>query len=827
MFSTARPFLAGRSKWALCRVLLCGLLTIIPLCWSPLAAQTLSSWTRIAVLPAGTHAITLASDARLYRLEGSGQLSYCASDTTVCTADATRWTPSVMLPSDTRNIAVAAGVIFYRRADSSLWSVERAGPRSIGRPWAALEIAATENSDLPVLYALNDDRSFWRNGSGGVDSGWRMTGRLEGGHKIAATTSTVLALKADGSVWLNRNEGRAETWERVGALDPAVTGGDVVSLAAAALRGATEITLYVLQRDRTLWKASIAAGIVSDVPAPSATRVDLRARQTRLKDQGGRGTCITFASLAALEAAYKRGGYGDLDLSEEFLNHFGKTFWLAANWSTWPDFLRAAGGIDDFTENQVAAFSGGNGTSYLKAMKGGLRVPFNEAFRYRSSEYALGDFGLSIVWPPPAPTPAPAVWPPPLTPPNIYASAMMPQRTVNNFNLNPALITDNVLKAPYYYSVRNFRTILYPTGTITDAHITEIEETLRRGTEVVFDFAVRGNTPNEDIWTPKPMGASDPNRGPHAVLLVGYDKTSPDESLHHFIVKNSWGPLGATVAVPASMAGVPGARSGDGYTLMSYAYAKRYGFTAGYITEVTAPAPWPELAFFGRWNLNFDGWRGTLDIYHMPGVQQLTLAELGKTIPDRRIGVFYDSSGKAFRVNGAIEGNRIEFYIDATTPRMRWDRLQGRKFVYFLQASQNLMTGTHTDPDGSKWGGYAAKASYLPSGAPTPRPLATSSFVGSRWRMRYGPDQEAVLVIGDARPGRGDVLNATVETSSGAGSGARAAEAAVAGNSLRITMSGTDWVLDGRHFSHDPGFVAGHSERSTDRTNYPFYMVRQ
>jgi hypothetical protein len=811
-------------------VLLCGLVGIIP--WNPLAAQTLSPWTRIGVLATGTTAITLATDAKLYRLEGTGQLSYCASDTTVCTVDPARWTPWMMLPSDTRNIAVAAAVMFYQPADRTLWSVERTGPRLLGRPWAALEIAATEVGDLPVLFALNDDRSFWRNGSGGVDGGWRMTGRLEGGHKIAATTSMVLGLKTDGSVWLNRNEGRAETWERVGALDPAVAGGDVVSLAAAALRGAAEITLYVLQRDRTLWKASISAGIVSDIPAPSATRVDLRARQTRLKDQGGRGTCITFASIAALEAAYKRAGYGDLDLSEEFLNHFGKTFWLAADWRTWPDFLRAAGGIDDFHENQVAAFSGGNGTAYLKSMKGGLRVPSNEAFRYRDTPYLTksekvalgiagqGDYGLTILWESPS---SPA-----LAPGDVFYRATLPQRLLNDFNLNPALIADTVLKAPNYYAARSFERILYPSGTVTDAHISRIEETLRGGTEVVFDFDVRGNTPNEDIWTPKPMGTIDPNRGAHSVLLVGYDKTSPDANLHHFIVKNSWGALGATVGVPASMAGVPGVRSGDGYTLMSYAYAKRYGFTAGYVTEVATPAPWPELAFFGRWNLNFDGWRGTLDVYHMPGIQQLVLAELGKTIPDRRIGVFYDSTGKAFRVNGAMEGNRIEFYIDASTPRMRWNRLEGRKFVYFLHPSQNLMTGTHTDRDGSKWGGYATKASYLPAGAPTPRPLVISSFVGSRWRMKYGADHDAMLVIADVRPGSRDVLNATVETSSGPASGARATQVRVVdGNALRISMSGTDWTLEGRHFSHDPGFVAGHSERSTDRTNYPFYMVRQ
>ncbi len=54
--------------------------------------------------------------------------------------------------------------------------------------------------------------------------------------------------------------------------------------------------------------------------------VNLAPYQTPIKNQGSRTTCITFASIAGLEAAYKHAGYGDLDLSEQFLNHTGKMF---------------------------------------------------------------------------------------------------------------------------------------------------------------------------------------------------------------------------------------------------------------------------------------------------------------------------------------------------------------------------------------------------------------------------------------------------------------------------------------------------------------------
>src|SRR6266496_3001382 len=47
--------------------------------------------------------------------------------------------------------------------------------------------------------------------------------------------------------------------------------------------------------------------------------VNLAPYQTPIKNQGSRTTCITFASIAGLEAAYKHAGYGDLDLSEQFL----------------------------------------------------------------------------------------------------------------------------------------------------------------------------------------------------------------------------------------------------------------------------------------------------------------------------------------------------------------------------------------------------------------------------------------------------------------------------------------------------------------------------
>jgi hypothetical protein len=52
--------------------------------------------------------------------------------------------------------------------------------------------------------------------------------------------------------------------------------------------------------------------------SPPPDRVDRRDKQTSIKDQGGRLTCVCFASMAGLEAVY---GGGTLDLSENYANY--------------------------------------------------------------------------------------------------------------------------------------------------------------------------------------------------------------------------------------------------------------------------------------------------------------------------------------------------------------------------------------------------------------------------------------------------------------------------------------------------------------------------
>ena len=61
-------------------------------------------------------------------------------------------------------------------------------------------------------------------------------------------------------------------------------------------------------------------------PGPLPMYVDLTPSQSTIKHQGARDTCGTFAAVAALEALYRR-SYGlNLDLSEQYLNHWAQQF---------------------------------------------------------------------------------------------------------------------------------------------------------------------------------------------------------------------------------------------------------------------------------------------------------------------------------------------------------------------------------------------------------------------------------------------------------------------------------------------------------------------
>ncbi len=408
--------------------------------------------------------------------------------------------------------------------------------------------------------------------------------------------------------------------------------------------------------------------LLTSLPASAQSRVDLRSRQTPLKDQGSRTTCITFSALAALEAAYKRAGYGNLDLSEEFANYMGKMNWLHPNWNSASGPAPQLGTLGaGFTEGGIGIFGGGNGTGYIKNLKYWLGVPLESYMPYRQSPYSQ---------PYPARDPRWDV-----------------QTNTSNVNLDPINLSRRALTAPRYYGVNSFATM---SATSTSA----IEGALRKGYEVVWDFDVKTNYGT--TW----QYSSSASKGAHSMLIVGYDRTSASSANHYFICKNSWGSWQAR---------------NDGFTYISYDLLRRCGRSASYIASVKPAQTWPELAFLGRWNLCFDGHRGNLDIYHLPGASTAWFSELSVPHADRRVGTFRDNSGRMYRVNGIVSGNRLEFWFRGQSPNMCWDESRSfpymsRRFIYYMiDPKKGEMAGWHHDNISTTpaYGGYARVPSTI------------------------------------------------------------------------------------------------------------------
>jgi hypothetical protein len=417
------------------------------------------------------------------------------------------------------------------------------------------------------------------------------------------------------------------------------------------------------------------------VPAQCGHRgVDLRSQQTGFRNQGARDLCTVFATTAAVEAAYKR-RYGlELDLSEQYFNHVQKSYWL--NWNAQ---LPAA-------EIQPETNGGGNIPWQLSVLtRYGLppesSLPYIDAASWQAvtgwtshdgnriltNQRALDDFMLSA-------SPVTYMTPSPIT------ATVLPQAALEGARYRPT-----------------------STKLAVGADLTNLawfKAELAAGREIAFDVSLTGPdpTPNDGVWDPGPMPL-----GTHAMLMVGYDDVK-----QAFWVKNQWG-TGA-------------------FDLFSYGWVTGGRvLTAATILDVADPYT-PFGTFennqltLGRWNLDFDGWRGELDIYRLPG-------DGSPPAPDRRIGTYFGPDGVARRVNGTISGNRLDFYVDWNNPNLAFTALQGMHFTtYVYGAEKTAMAGMMTNTDGSRWEVTAQKGQWLTGVPRSPGVLAPSAYSG-RWSL--------------------------------------------------------------------------------------------
>jgi hypothetical protein len=405
----------------------------------------------------------------------------------------------------------------------------------------------------------------------------------------------------------------------------------------------------------------LAVTVLPSLADARSNYVSLEAYQTPIRNQGHRRTCISFSAIAALEAAYNRAGYGQLDLSEQFLNYSGKMMWLRNKWTE----IVAKG--EDGAEDQVGEWGGGSGAAYVEQLAKGMKVPQEAAMPYHARDFTVKDHPYLA---------------------NDWLSPFWTQRHMSDINLDQRFLPQAALTQSRYYSVRRYARI---AANNTD----QIEQVLADGHEVVWD------------------------RADHSLLLIGYDRRDADPRNHHFIAKDSHGPT----------------QEAGGFSRLSYDQIRTGGRTAAYIIEVERPSSWPELAYLGRWNLNFDGHKGVLDIYHIPGLAQWNLDRTDSRLVDRRIGSFYDEHDRAYRVNGRMSANQIEFYIDWSNPNARWDQIGGRRFVYGRPV-EHTMTGFHVDPDGYEYAGFATQGPAFADDSRTRRPFTAHSFLGT-WKAVF------------------------------------------------------------------------------------------
>lgn len=410
------------------------------------------------------------------------------------------------------------------------------------------------------------------------------------------------------------------------------------------------------------------------VTAQCGHPVDLRGFQTSIRHQGGRDTCTAFAVTAAVEAAYKH-RYGlDLDLSEQFLHHVQKSYWLDPN-APLP------------------------GPEIQPETNGGGNVPWNFTVltRYGLPPESTLPYIGTLQWQ------KPEEWLGPVT-----RATFATQRGLDDFMLSDVprtYLVPNAIVATVLPSAALAEARFRPTAT-RFANYTELSQVawfkaeLDAGREVAFDVELTDDdrNPSNDVWEPGSVA------GPtHAMLLVGYD-----DRKRAFWVKNS---VGGTVFPYFSYDWVTQGRVRSAMTILDVADPHR-AFGA---------AQNPHL-FMGRWNLDFDGWRGTLDIYRLPGGN------------DARVGTYFGPDGVARRVNGAISGNRIELWIDWDQPDLPVNAAQGMRFHMFLyESDRDTMAGLMTGEDGNRWTAIAQKGKWT-TGIPGAANISTAAYAG-RWLL--------------------------------------------------------------------------------------------
>ena len=408
---------------------------------------------------------------------------------------------------------------------------------------------------------------------------------------------------------------------------------------------------------------------------PGQTRISLAGDQTPIKNQRDRGTCVSHATLAALEAAYNRAGVSNLNLSEQYFQHVAKTQWLH-------DFINDDDGTRtrDGWENQLGMGGGGNIYGALPFLMR-YRVCEEQFAPYQhtnKSGYTWGSWGKAnqsgddprVDWRDRTGGEHQA---------EVSGYNMVQDRITiqvpNGYDVTPLPqdAIDNAL-----YGITGYQSV--PGNRLEDP--IWYEQQIAAGREIIFGLNFVSDTENGILY-PRDQ-EEDEGSAWHAMLIVGYDRTDSNEP--YFIVKNSWG--------------------GNGFIKLSYDWLGS-GLDgritqAAYLTGVVTPDPdsLPPQLFMGRWILVYDGAVGTLDIHR--DSEFFNANSLGG-LEDYRLGAFYTAQGSLYRVNGTIDNDgRIDAYIDFTNPNLDYQTRTGLRFTGDIdRGNTRLIAGTYGRADGT------------------------------------------------------------------------------------------------------------------------------